>query len=72
MHASEQLRVQVTAAFPGGAGGTFEPSTLLQSFPEKPEKQTHVESVTEHMPLPEQSFGQRLTWHVSPVNPSSQ
>ena len=70
--ASEQLRVHVDAAFAGGAGGAFELSALLQSFPEKPVKQTHVESVTEHMPLPEQSLGQRLTWHVSPVKPSSQ
>ena len=66
-HASEQPLVHVVAALDGGAGGAFELSALLQSAPEKAEKQTHVASLTEHMPLPEQSFGHKLTWQVSPV-----
>lgn len=70
--ASEQLLVHTVAAFAGGAAGASELSVLLQSLPEKPAKHTQVESVTEHIPLPEQSFGHKLTWQVSPVYPSSQ
>lgn len=71
-HASEQLLVHVKAALEAGTAGFSPLSVLLQSLPEKPEKHTQVESVTEHIPLPEQSLGHRLTWQVSPVKPSSQ